>query len=301
MPFTSIVLTMPDHFWTIFQHNRNLLNPVPQLGAQVIQDWVRHRYGAEVAIVVVPHTFGARLNFNLHLHVVASRQGLKLGGTSLVEGIDYSAEEIMTAWQRVIISYLSKAVGEGWVTSELSQDDLLKSIRREALRDWVKLIRNLSSVHQYLRYMGRYLRRQPIANNRLISSVGGEIEYNYWRNIKPRREKTLDSDKRTRFGTIKRLTREKCSVKEFFLRLADQISLSYDHGVRYFGLLAPRSKTKYSIFLRLLGKQVHIQVRHHRWAYWIYKRFGNNPLRDSAGKPMKWVRSIPPQPNASIP
>ena len=142
--------------------------------------------------------------------------------------------------------------------------------------------------------MGRYLRRQPITNNRLLPSVPGIVRFKYWRKLR-KHERTLAGDVITRFGTRKRIDSKNLTVREFFEMLADQVPELYSHGPRYFGLLAPRSTARYGCFLRLVGKQpVSDGQRRHGWAYWLRKRFGINRLRDSHGKPMKWARSIAP-------
>lgn len=61
MPYSHVVLTMPDHFWPVFRANRHLLHDLPALGAAVLQQWVRQTYGADLLIAVVPHTFGRDL------------------------------------------------------------------------------------------------------------------------------------------------------------------------------------------------------------------------------------------------
>ena len=58
---------MPDVLWPLFQRNRHLLHDLPVLGAQVLQQWARQKYGIRLMIVVIPHTFGRHLNFNCHL------------------------------------------------------------------------------------------------------------------------------------------------------------------------------------------------------------------------------------------
>ena len=64
MSYAGIVFTMPNVLWPIFQKNRHLLHDLPALGAAVIQQWVKLKYGAHVYIMVIPHSFGASLNFN---------------------------------------------------------------------------------------------------------------------------------------------------------------------------------------------------------------------------------------------
>src|ERR1039458_3225382 len=89
IPFAGIGLTMPDVFWPIFQRNRRLLADLPAIGAGVLQDRAEQKFGAQVAILVVCHTFGAPLNFNAHLHVVASTVGLSKTNDRLVYDIRF--------------------------------------------------------------------------------------------------------------------------------------------------------------------------------------------------------------------
>ena len=41
IPYSGIVLTMPNVLWPIFQQNRPLLHDLPALGAEVVQQWVK--------------------------------------------------------------------------------------------------------------------------------------------------------------------------------------------------------------------------------------------------------------------
>ena len=68
---------MPDVLWPLFQRNRHLLHDLPVLGAQVLQQLARQKYGVRLMIVVIPHTFDRRLNFNCHLHILVAEGGLK--------------------------------------------------------------------------------------------------------------------------------------------------------------------------------------------------------------------------------
>ena len=76
IPYTGIVFTMPNVLRPIFQRNRHLLHDLPELGAQVIQQRVKARYGVRVLIIVMPHTFGRHLDFKPHLHILVSGGGL---------------------------------------------------------------------------------------------------------------------------------------------------------------------------------------------------------------------------------
>ena len=79
---------MPDVLWPVFQRNRHLLHDLPVLGAQVLQQWARRKYGSRLMIVVIPHTFGRHLNFNCHLHILVSVYRTRfLGHTFALRGM----------------------------------------------------------------------------------------------------------------------------------------------------------------------------------------------------------------------
>jgi Transposase zinc-binding domain len=72
IPYTGIGFTMPKLLWPIFRQNRHLLHDLPALAAAVLQQWLKTEYGVRVLVLVVPHTFGRHLNFNVHLHIMVS-------------------------------------------------------------------------------------------------------------------------------------------------------------------------------------------------------------------------------------
>ena len=90
---------MPDVLWPIFRQNRHLLHDLPTLGAAVIQQWVKAKYGVRVLIVAVPHTFGRHLNFNAHLHVMVSAGGLKESGICWTTPLRFARRKLMHMWR----------------------------------------------------------------------------------------------------------------------------------------------------------------------------------------------------------
>ncbi len=48
IPYAGVVFTMPRELWSIFKRNRHLLHDLSDLGAGVIQHWIRIRYGVTV-------------------------------------------------------------------------------------------------------------------------------------------------------------------------------------------------------------------------------------------------------------
>ena len=108
IPYAGVVLTMPDVLWPIFQENRHLLHDMAALGAAVIQQWVKARYGVRVLIMVVQHTFGRRLNFNPHLHILVSAGGLQETEGQWITPLIFEKDALMHMWRYALITYLPR-------------------------------------------------------------------------------------------------------------------------------------------------------------------------------------------------
>ena len=127
IPYAHVSLTMPDVLWPIFRRNRHLLHDLPVLGAQVLQQWARRKYGVRLMIMVIPHTFGRHLNFNCHLHILVSEGGLKDDGTGWQKQAPLNRKALMPMWRYAVMTYLREAHRMGFLktdrTSYLNSSD----------------------------------------------------------------------------------------------------------------------------------------------------------------------------------
>jgi hypothetical protein len=90
-----------------------------------------------------------------------------------------------------------------------------------------------------------------------------------------------------------RLTRY--SIEEFVAVLAEHVPDRYRHGMRYFGLLAPRRKDRTSAALfALLGQEKRSRPPRLSWANSLRRHFGVDPLVDSQGRAMHWIGRLSP-------
>lgn len=280
--YVGIVFTMPDVLWPIFRQNRHLLHDLPTLGASVIQQWAKLKYGVRVPIMVIPHTFGGRLNFNSHLHILVSAGGLQESEgrwvNSLVFDEDKDKGKLMRMWRFAVISYLRAALKAKVLASDLSPKELRTRLKKQYERWWSIDIDHFVSKEHFLRYAGRYARRPPIAQYRFTKITDREIRF--W--IKDKIQK--------------RRVNISCTPEEFVATLADHVPDRYRHAIRYFGLLAPRSKARTSaaLFL-LLGQQKRPRPRPLGWAFVLQRDFGRNPLIDRRDQPMRWVGRVKPR------
>jgi len=277
IPYAGVVLTMPDALWPIFQRNRHLLHDLPALGAAVIEQWVKSRYGVRVLIMVVPHTFGRHLNFNSHLHILVSSVGMSEAESRLKMRLHFDKKALMHMWRYAVITYLRVALTRGALWSEIADEQVKALLRTQYERWWNIDISHFHSIAHFLRYAGRYVRRPPIAQHRFMEVTKQEVTFA----TKDLRKKCIVT------------TRE--SVADFVAKLSEHVLDHYRHSIRYFGLWAPRSKnrTNVALFL-LLGQEKRNRPRRLRWAHALYKTFGVDPLMDRYGIRMHWIGRLQP-------
>jgi hypothetical protein len=167
IPYKGITLTMPDVLWPLFQHNRELLACLPTLGAKVIENWGKEKYGVRLLTMVVPHTFGRHLTFNTHLHVMVSALGLRESDCRLVP-IFFNRDRLMRRWRQGVIKVLREALKRGALVSEMGEKELEAMLTKQSERWWSIHVAHCKSKTHLLRYIGRYVRRPPIAEHRFV-------------------------------------------------------------------------------------------------------------------------------------
>src|SRR3984893_5315079 len=274
--YVGINFTMPDVLWPIFQQNRHLLHDLPTLGAAVIQQWAKLKYGVRVPIMVIPHSFGARLNFNSHLHILVSAGGLQESEGRWVNSLIFDEHKdkgkLMRMWRFAVITYLRAALEAKVLTSDLSPRKLRTRLKKQYERWWSIDIDHFASKEHFLRYAGRYVRRPPIAQYRFVKITDREVRF--W----------------TKDKIQKRRVEISVTPQEFIAMWAEHVPDRYCHAIRYFGLLAPVSRSRISAAVfALLGQQMRSRPQRLSWAFLRRRDFGLDPLIDRRGQAMRWV------------
>jgi Putative transposase len=184
------------------------------------------------------------------------------------------------------------------LTSNLDAGDLKALLARE-YRWWSTHVDYFQSKEHFLGYAGRYARRPPIAQHRFEEITDATIRFS----LKDKRLRMRVSAEYSPADFVALLAehvpdryRHAVRYADFVALLAEHVPDRYRHAVRYFGLLASRSKrrTATAIFL-LLGQQRRPRPRRLGWAYSRRRDFGNDPLIDSRGQPMRWVGRLSPR------
>lgn len=276
VPYKGITFTMPDVLWPLFRH-KHLRRLLPVLAAKTVEAWARAKFGLTVGLIAIPHTFNGRLEFNAHVHVMVTAGGLETSGR-WVSSVYYDVDALTHHWRRGVIRLLRASLRAGLIITDVPPQVIEEKLVQQENRWWSVKVQSLGSKEHFLRYAGRYARRPPIAQRRIIGISKQEIRF--W-----------TKDRRLRHRVILRLTPE-----EFLTGWAQHIPERYEHAVRSFGLFSPRAigNNSAAVFA-ILGQSPRRRPRPVPWRLSIKRDFGWDPLLDRHGNRMTWTRRIAPQ------
>jgi hypothetical protein len=189
----------------------------------------------------------------------------------------FEHDQIMGLWRFAVTSYLWKAHRDGLLQQSSLPEEFNDVILEKLNRPWIIHITRRMSKEHFLKYAGRYIRRLPICQKNILQVTEQEVVY-------------MVKDTRTKTYVEARST-----PAEFVAILSKHVLDRYQHSMRYFGLLAPRTKrlTSSAVFA-LLGQQPRPKPRRPRWADSVKKNFGFDPLIDEFGNRMHWVGRLRP-------
>jgi hypothetical protein len=263
-------------FWPVFKAHPHLQHDLPALGAAALQDWAWKTYRVRLYGVVIQHTFGGYLNYHPHLHMMFSADGLNPAECRWVKSLRFDPKAIMELWRFAVTSCLWKAHRDGLLEQTSLADEFNDVILEQVQREWnIHITRRMSKMH-FLKYAGRYIRRLPISQKNILEVSEQEVVYR----AKDTRRKTYVEVRST--------------PAEFVAILAQHILDRYKHSMRYFGLLAPRTKriTSAGVFA-LLGQKQRPKPRRPLCYIEMKKRFNVDRLKDDFGNPMNPALSKP--------
>jgi Putative transposase len=176
----------------------------------------------------------------------------------------------MKRWRYALITYLREALKRGLLRSGATPQDMRRLLTTQYGRWWNVDVQRCTSKEHFLRYAGRYARRPPLAQYRILTNNNDEISFH------------------TKDHKLKREVVTRYAPDDFIRVLSDHVPDHYRHVIRHFGLLAPRARrcTFVALFAQL-GQLRRPKPKHLSWAKSVERSFGINPLLDSMGEPMR--------------
>jgi len=171
---------------------------------------------------------------------------------------------------------LQAALEADQLTTELAANEVETLLTTQEHRWWRVKIQSFRSKSHFLLYAGRYVKRPPISQYRITSFDSRTVKFWY-------------KDKK-----LHRRVHVQCSLEEFVKLWGQHIPERYQHGIRSFGLFAPRAISDTSaLVFGLLGQKPRPRPKRRSWAESIKRDYGHDPLLDDSGQKMVWARRVP--------
>jgi len=262
-----ITFTMPDVFWGFFWTTRHLLNVISKLAAECVQS-IAKKKKATPGIFIAIHTFGRGLNRNVHIHLSVSLKGLSFDGTKLVN-LFFPQNVLMTKWRYKIIKLFRDEYNAGTLVIPekikifLNHTYTFNNFLNEQYdRYWhVHCAQPTNSHKKNVEYLGKYIKRPPIAESRLTHYDGNNVVFQY-----------LDHK-------TKSLKEKFLSVEEFIGKFISHIPDIGFRMIRYYGFLSTRLRKKLlPEVLQLLGQKANKKSPAPSHANMMKDEFNVNPL-----------------------
>ena len=271
--YRAVTLTMPNALWPLFASNPRLCHKLGEIAARVIVGYVRVHHGVEVGVMPILHTFNGKLEFNSHVHALVTGRNLQRERGACIY---LDSNILMHAWKRLVITLLRAAAQSACLDSKMSHEEIERMLQREEIRHWKVHVQAFDGKEHFLRYAGRYVRRPPIAERRIISISNGLVTFWY---------------KDKRLGRRQTVT---LTIEDFIDRWAQHLPGRYRHVMRYFGLFGPRrwNQVVEAVFLLAVERRRR-RPKRLPWAFSVQRLSGRNPLLDGKGMRMKFVRHLP--------
>ena len=265
--YQHITFTMPKTLWRLFDLNRALINDLPRLTYKVVQSLCREKK-ITLAVFVAIHTFGRDLQWHPHIHLSTTRGGLSFDEKKW-KTFYFKKKALMRAWKYQVIQLLRQKYKANELILPPSLKDLCPDI--QAFNQWLNTQYNKywivhcgrpSKNHwRNVSYLGRYLKKPPIAQSRLKHYGGNRIVFNY---LNHRVNQHQDFE---------------CSNEEFIRRFIQHIPPKHFRMIRYYGVLANRNRGRLlPIIYELLNQEVPEQSLPVRWNHLLKSELDIDPL-----------------------
>ncbi|WP_449305990.1 IS91 family transposase, partial [Piscibacillus salipiscarius] len=217
-----VIFTIDEGLRDVFLKHRHLLKPLMDAAANLIKSYFKKKGKLTPGIIAGLHTFGSRVNFNPHVHMLVSMGGLtKKGKWKTLDFIPF--QMLRKQWQTVVLKVIRKHLTER--EKKVVQPRLQAAYSNNSEGFYVYAPKQRGKINEQLRYIGRYIRRPAIGMNRIVAYDGQFVTFKY-------EDKTDGKEKH-----------ETVTVEEFIILLIRHIPDEQFKTIRHYGLYSRRSKS----------------------------------------------------------
>ena len=262
-----VIFTIDEGLREIFlkeKYRKELLKGLMDEAARILLDFFR-KHHIQAGVVAILHTFGSQLEYNPHVHLVVTMGGLTKDGKW--KDYDYFPFAMLRKyWQNAVLKLIRRTLSQ-WDKARV-QPLLQAAYTKNAEGFYVHAPkRSRTSLKKILEYISRYMKRGPIALNRILLYDGKIVMFQY-------------HDKRTNTDKIKTM-----SAEEFIGALIRHIPENQFKTIRRYGIYSRRIKTimkkvlsNYQKEIQRMLVNVKKALKPKSWCERIAEEFGVNPL-----------------------
>ena len=254
-PYFHVTITISHNLHIIWQFNRKYFtNLMMQAGwhclRELLLDW---KYlGALVGAIAAFQSWDDDMNKHCHLHFIVTAGGLNKDGRWIRAGdILLPTPVLASKFRGKFLAYLKQGFSTHTVTGKpKSKDKILQAPTGMSVQQCLNILNrlgrkrwhaNIEPAYEHangvIKYVGRYIRRGPISERRIVGYDGDNVTITY-----AHREK---HDKVT----------FKLSASEFIRRILIHVPEKGTHVVRSYGLFHPNCREKLNSARKLLGQE----------------------------------------------
>jgi len=291
-PFHHICFTIPDSLRELFDKNRFLINGLFKAASLTVLSFYKEQKHLLPLIIAAVHTFGRKLNFNCHIHLLITAGGLVLENdrpTNRWKRCNFIPFVMLHKRYRVLVITLLKQQITKYLQQNpncgklevFNQPEVLDAFFDPLLKiNWyVHDSKELPAERFTIAYILRYSKKPAIAESRIL-------EYRQREDFGPNQYCVTFASKPHDEPEIITTVR----VEDFIRLLIQHIPPPNFRQVRYYGVLANRTRKELlpKVFVAL--KQEQELIRLENWLKRQIALTGIDPLAcPICHKPMKLV------------
>jgi hypothetical protein len=229
--YFHLVFTIPSELRDIVRSNQKLLYDILIKAAveTLTTIGLDAKYvGGKLGILTVLHTWTRALEHHPHIHMLVPAGGLDKDGVWRESRKDFlvPVQALSRGFRGRFMKMAKQALPHETFPKEVWD------------KEWVVFCKpTFNRAKKVLRYLGRYVHRIAITNNRILALKDGQVTFRY-QNSDSREWKTMH-----------------LPAKEFLRRYLQHVLPQGFHKVRYYGLLSPRNKVTLKRLQLLLAER----------------------------------------------
>jgi len=224
--YHHVVVTVPAYFRWMIKQNRTLtLNLFAKLAAESILNWSKRR-GYEVGIICFFHSFGARLQFHPHFHLLVSAGGITKKGQWHHTDEEIPGSVLMPIFRKTFTAFMKQYFYDGKLTTKAPLQRIFYQMNKQSDEHWQFYTERITRDGTHtMKYCARYCKKMILSEKRIKDYDGKEVTF--W------------NSKHSQVLVY--------GVMQFIKCVVQHIPNKYFRLIRYYGFYSNKSKKKYQI------------------------------------------------------